>query len=104
MIPRVEFVAFSLLIFVVVERREVIRIAGLPPRFLRSMDDGEVPVVWIVKVAEMVDIYHSLVGRSRSGGVRRVKQTGDVRSAGGWGVLMISEHRVFERNGQKHDL
>jgi len=67
------------------------------------MDDGEVPVVWIVEVARVVDVYYGLVGRSRSGGVGRVKQTGDVRSAGGWSVLVLSEHSVFERYGQEHD-
>jgi len=67
------------------------------------MYDGEVPVVWIVEVAGVVDVYNSLVGRSRSGGVGRVKQAGDVRSAGGWSVLMLSEHSVFEGYGQKHE-
>jgi len=37
------------------------------------MYDWEVSVVWIVKVAGMVDVYDGLVGRSRRGGVRRVE-------------------------------
>ena len=51
----------------------------------------------------MVNVDNGLVGRSRSGGVRRVEQPRDVRSAGGWGVLMLSEHSVSEGSGQEHD-
>jgi len=79
-------------------------VVGLPTRFFWNLNDGEVSVIWIVKVTGVVDVYHSLVGRSRSGGVGRVEETGDVRSAGGWSVLMFSEHSVFEGYGQEHDL
>ena len=75
---------------------------GFPTGFLWGVDDWEVPVIWIVKVARVVDIYHCLVGRSRGGGVGRVKQTGNVRGAGGGSVLVLSEHSVFEGYGQKH--
>ena len=66
------------------------------------MDDGEVSVVWIVEVARVVDVYHGLVGRSRSGGVGRVEEAGDVRCAGGWNVLVLAKHSVFEGDGQEH--
>lgn len=67
------------------------------------MHSGEVSVVWIVEVSGVVDVYHGLVGRSRSGGVGGVEQAGDVRSAGGRSVLVLSKHSVFERHSQKHE-
>lgn len=100
---RIELVAFLLQVFVVVKWCGMSRVVGLPTGFLWNVHDGEVPVVWIVEVTRVVNVYDSLVGRSRSGGVGRVKQAGDIRSTGGWGVLMLSEHSVFEGSSQEHE-
>ena len=100
---RVELVAVLLFVLVVVEWCEMGSVVGLPTRFLGNLDDREVSVIWIVKVTGVVDVYHGLVGRSRSGGVRRVEETGDVRSAGSGSVLMLSKHSVFERSSQEHE-
>ena len=78
MVSRVELVAFLLLVFVFVEWCRMSGVVGLPTRFFWNLDDGEVSVIGIVKVTGVVNVYHSLVGRSRSGGVGRVKETGDV--------------------------
>jgi hypothetical protein len=72
-VPRIELVAFLLLVFVVVEEGGMSRVVGLPTGFLWGVYNGEVSVVWIVEVARVVDVYHGLVGRSRSGGVGRVE-------------------------------
>ena len=100
---RIELVAFPFVFVVVVEWCEMSGVVGLPTRFLGNLDDREVSVIWIVKVTGVVDVYHGLVGRSRSGGVGRVKEAGDVRSAGSGSVLMLSKHSVFERYGQEHE-
>ena len=100
---RVELVAVLLFVLLVVEWCEMGSVVGVPTRFLGNLDDREVSVIWIVKVTRVVDVYHGLVGRSRSGGVRRVEEAGDVRSAGSGSVLMLSKHSVFERSSQEHD-
>jgi len=59
----------------------------------RLLDYGEVAVVGVVKVPAMVNVdVWSTVGR---GGVRWVHETGDVRSLGGWGVV-LGEMSVWE--------
>ena len=58
-------------------------------------------VGWIVKVPRVVDVYDTLVGRSRSRGVGQVEKAGN-GGVGGWSVLVFSEHGIFERYSQKH--
>ena len=55
-------------------------IVRLPVKFLGNLNDGEVLVVRIMEVSGAVDGYHSLVGRSRSGGTGGVEWARDVRS------------------------
>ena len=58
-------------------------------------------VGWIVKVPRVVDVYDTLVGRSRSGGVGQVEKAGN-GGTGGWSVLVFSEHNIFKQYSQKH--
>ena len=64
---------FLLLVLILVEKCGVSQVIWLPTGFLWAMNDGEVPVVWIVEVARVVDVHLGLVGRSRRGDVGWVK-------------------------------
>ena len=76
--PRIETVAFLRSAFTFVKGGMVSRV---PTGFPGNLYNWEVVVVWIVEASRVVDVYNCLVGRSKSGGVRRVKQPGDVRGA-----------------------
>lgn len=84
-VSRVEVVAFLSLIFVVTEEGGVSGVVGLPMGFLWDLDNREVSVVRIVKVAGIVNSYRP-VGRPRSGGVGWVEQMGDFQGVGGGNI------------------